>query len=189
MSETESTQPNKSKIQTLSSMTVAELKKYLQIRGVTVNGYLKLALLEIAQAVEKMMLPVEPTMNIQMKEARKIPLLLIVLSMSVKSLSNLSYNVVNHFTDLPPFGLYDIFNYLIYYSTKYDKQGLAAYKSFDDYKLFDEGYVESLLKATLEGNMHLFVGKVRPAMKDKTDDGKKFYETWFVSFSQPFKVS
>ena len=85
MSETESTQPNESKIKTLSSTTVAELKKYLQIRGVAVNGYLKLDLLEIAQAVEKMMLPVEPIMNVQMKEARKIPLLLIVLSMSVQS--------------------------------------------------------------------------------------------------------
>ena len=42
-------------------MTVAELKKYLQMRGVTVNGYLKPTLLEIAQAVEKMMLPVEPS--------------------------------------------------------------------------------------------------------------------------------
>ncbi len=61
MSETESTQPNENKIKTLSSMTVAELKKYLQMRCVTVNGYLKPALLEIAQAVEKMMLPVEPT--------------------------------------------------------------------------------------------------------------------------------
>ena len=76
MSETESTQPNKNKIKTLSSMTVAELKKYLQMRGVTVNGYLK------------PVLPVEPIMNIQMKEAWKIPLLLmIVLSMSVESLS------------------------------------------------------------------------------------------------------
>ncbi len=60
MSEAESTQPNKNKTKTLS-MTVAELKEYLQMRGVTVNGYLKPALLEIAQAVEKMMLPVEPT--------------------------------------------------------------------------------------------------------------------------------
>ena len=62
MSETESTQPNKNKIKTLSSMTVPELKKYLQMRGVTVNGYLKPGLLGIAQAVEKMMLPVEPIM-------------------------------------------------------------------------------------------------------------------------------
>ena len=63
MSETESTQPNENKIKTLSSMTVAELKKYLQMRGVTVNGYLKPALLEIAQVVQKMMLPVEPTIE------------------------------------------------------------------------------------------------------------------------------
>ena len=35
-------------------MTVAELKQYLQMRGVTVNGYLKPNLFEIAQAVEKM---------------------------------------------------------------------------------------------------------------------------------------
>ena len=33
------------------------------------------------------------------------------------------------------FGLYDIFNYLIYHSTDYDNQGLAAYKSFEDYQL------------------------------------------------------
>jgi hypothetical protein len=39
--------------------------------------------------------------------------------------------------------------------------------------LFDEGYVESLRTATLkEEGTHLFVGKVRPAMKDTTDDGK-----------------
>ncbi len=44
-------------------MTVAELKKYLQMRGVTVNGYLKPASLEIAQVVQKTMLPVEPTIE------------------------------------------------------------------------------------------------------------------------------
>jgi hypothetical protein len=32
------------------------------------------------------------------------------------------------------FGLYDIFNYLIYSSAEYDKKGLAAYKSFHDYR-------------------------------------------------------
>ncbi len=175
MSETESTQPNENKTKTLSSMTVAELKKYLQMRGVTVNGYLKPALLEIAQAVEKMMLPVEPTNEYSNQGSEDT-----FIYNDIVIRQPLSYNVVNDFTDSPPFGLYDIFNYLIYYSTDYDKQGLAAYKSFDDYRLFDEGYVESLLKATLEGSMHLFVGKVRPAMKDKTDDGKKFYETWFL---------
>ena len=41
-------------------MNLANLKQYLQERGVTVNGYLKGALVEIACAVEKMMLPLDP---------------------------------------------------------------------------------------------------------------------------------
>ena len=35
-----------------------------------------------------------------------------------------SYNLVNNFGDSPPFGLYDIFNYLINHFTDYDKQEL-----------------------------------------------------------------
>ena len=42
------------------AMSVAAIKKYLQERGVSVNGYLKPGLVEIAVAVEKMMLPVDP---------------------------------------------------------------------------------------------------------------------------------
>ena len=41
-------------------MTVAKLKDYLKICGVTTSGYLKPALLEIALAVEKMMMPINP---------------------------------------------------------------------------------------------------------------------------------
>ena len=36
------------------AMSVAAIKKYLQERGVSVNGYLKPGLVEIAVAVEKM---------------------------------------------------------------------------------------------------------------------------------------
>ena len=46
----------------------------------------------------------------------------------------------NDFIDSPLFGLYDIFNLLIYHATDYDKQGPAAYKSFEDYRLFQDGY-------------------------------------------------
>ena len=41
-------------------MNVADLKKYLQERGVSVSGYLKFSLVEIAAAVKKMVLPVDP---------------------------------------------------------------------------------------------------------------------------------
>ena len=60
-----------------------------------------------------------------------------------------AHKYVNDFNASPPFGPFDIFNHLIYSSTKYDKQGLAAYKAFDDYRLFEEGYVESLLTKPL----------------------------------------
>ena len=42
------------------AMNVAELKKYLRDRGVSVSGYLKPSLVEIASAVERMVLPLDP---------------------------------------------------------------------------------------------------------------------------------
>ena len=90
-----------------------------------------------------------------------------------------SFHCVNNFIDSPPFRLYDIFNHLLYHLTEYDKQGLAAYKSLDDYRLFEDGYVESLLTETLRNEgVHLYMGKVRLAMKEKTDDGKKGRSRW-----------
>ena len=43
-----------------NAMNVAGLKKYLQERGVSVTGYLKTLLVEIASAVDRMFLPVDP---------------------------------------------------------------------------------------------------------------------------------
>ena len=92
-----------------------------------------------------------------------------------------NHQLENEFSSCPSFGLYDIFNFLIYHSTDYDKQGLAAYKSFNDYRLFQDGYVESLLTKELQKEgLHLFVGKVRPAMKEVADNGKRHYELWFI---------
>ena len=42
------------------AMNVAELKKYLQDRGVSESGYLKPSLVQIASAVERMVLPIDP---------------------------------------------------------------------------------------------------------------------------------
>ena len=89
--------------------------------------------------------------------------------------NSFSLKTVNDFNASPPFGLYDIFNYLIYHSANYDKQGLAAYKSFEDYRLFDDGYVESLLTSHLkQEGIHVYVASARPFMKIKTDEGKEY---------------
>ena len=92
-----------------------------------------------------------------------------------------SLKTVNNFNSSSPFGLYDIFNYLIYHSTDYDKQGLAAYKSFEYYRLFADGCVESLLTAQLnQEGVHVYVAKVPPFMKIKTDEGKEHYDLRFI---------
>lgn len=123
------------------------------------------------------MLPTDPHFG----KATNVDGKLIIHDMEIAEPLSGSYKVVNNFIDSPPFGLYDIFNYFIYHSTDYDKQGLVAYKSFDDYRLFQDGYVESLLtKALTSEGVHLYLGKVRPAMKDKTDEGKNFYDLWFI---------
>jgi hypothetical protein len=159
-------------------MSVSQLKEYLQNRGVSVHGYLKPALVEIVIAVNKMMLPLNPnTKDKTTLENEKF----YIDEMEIENPLNSKRNLVNDFTDSPPFGLYDIFNYLIYHSTEYDKQGLAAYKSFEEYRLFQDGYVESLLTETLlNARLHLYMGKVKPAMREKTDEGKPYYDCWFI---------
>ena len=159
-----------------NAMNVAELKKYLQERGVSVSGHLKTTLVEIASAVERMVLPVDPNFE---KDQTSDDDKLIIHDMLIPN--PFSLKTVNNFNSSPPFGLYDIFNYFIYHSTDYDKQGLAAYKSFEDYRLFDDGYVESLLTAQLnQEGVHVYVAKVRPFMKIKTDEGKEHYDLWFI---------
>ena len=50
----------------------------------------------------------------------------------------------NDFSNLPPFGLMDIFNHLILSKADYDKEKLASFRSFDEFTLFQDGYVRSL---------------------------------------------
>ena len=170
--------PKHSVSEKFASMTVAGLKKYLQERGVTVHGYLKPALIAIATAVDKMMLPIDPNFECDNAE-EKLKNKLIIHDVVVPDPFTLPTQ--NNFIDSPPFGLYDIFNHLIYHSSDYDKQGLASYKAYDDYRLFDDGYVESLSTVTLkECGVHVYVGKVNPTMRTKTDDGKEYYDLWFI---------
>jgi hypothetical protein len=159
------------------NMSVNDLKTYLRERGVSMNGYLKpaLQLIEIANAVEKMMLPV--VIEFEKGNNNQDIHNFIIHDMEISDPFSASHNLVNNFVDSPPFGLYDIFNYLIFHSSDYDKQGLAAYK----YRLFQDGYVESLLTETMsKEGVHLYMGKVKPSMKEKTDEGKLFYDCWFM---------
>ena len=82
------------------------------MRGVTASGYLKPALLQIAQAVEKMMLPFVPNNEYGNSDLRNARETFIIHGIVIRQ--PLSYPVVNRlndFIDSPPFSLYDIFNY------------------------------------------------------------------------------
>ena len=142
------------------NMSVIQLKECLQNRGVSVSGYLKPALVEIATAVNQMMFPL--SCNFEEKETLDYHHFYIN-EMKIENPFTSSNNLVNNFADFPPCGLYDIFNYLTHHSTDYDKQDLAAYKSFHEYRLFQDGYVESLLAETSSNErLHLYVGIVKP---------------------------
>ena len=88
------------------------LKKYLHERGVSVSGYLKTSLVEIASAVERMVFPVDPNFEkYQTTDADK----LIIHEMLISN--PFSLKTVDNFNSWPPLGLCDIFNYFVYHST------------------------------------------------------------------------
>jgi hypothetical protein len=79
------------KIKSVSNMTVAEFKQYLQMRGVN--------LFEIAQCVEKIKLPIDP--NHEYGNAENAGEKYIIHDMVIEQ--PLLYDVVNDFTDSPSF--------------------------------------------------------------------------------------
>ena len=117
--------------------------------GVTVNGYLQPVLLEIAQVVEKTTLPIDPNHEYGNADNSKEKYIIHDMVIKHRLSYRVSHAVVNDFTDSPPFSLYDIFNYLIYNIADCDQQELAAYKSFEECRLCDKAYVDSLLTTTL----------------------------------------
>ena len=104
------------------------------------TGYLKPALVEIAKSVKKMLLI--PVLDYATsKEENK----LIIHGVEIEDPLSSAHKYVNDFNTSPPFCLFYIFNHLICSYTEHDKQALDAYKAFDGYRFFEEGYVEPLL--------------------------------------------
>ena len=108
------------------------------------SEYLKSLLVEIASAVERMVLPVDPNFE---KEQTNDADNLIIHDMLIHN--PFSLKTEDNFNSSPPFGLFDVFNHLVYHSTDCDRQGSAASNSFDYNRLFNDGYVESPLTAQL----------------------------------------
>ena len=91
------------------AMSVAAIKKYLQERGVSVNGYLKPGPVEIAVAVEKMMLPVDPNFE-RVNDAHTTKQRLNIHDIQIED--PFTMKTKNDFSDSPPFG-HLIYQYII----------------------------------------------------------------------------
>ena len=90
----------------------------------------------------------------------------------------------NDFSQLPPFGLMDIFNDLIISKADYDKSMLSSWRSFEEYNLCLNGHIQSLGVKTVQdldgSDFFVFVAGVIPIQKEKTQEGEKLYRLWFI---------
>ena len=161
------------------SYCVPDLQKYLRNRGVTVTGYNKSLLKELAVAVQVLQLPEDPDLlqeSIQDCVSKKLA------RVGLPGCKPFELDgFTKDFSDIPDFGLIDIFNYLIFSHSEYDEKKLKGYKSYEDYILFYDGHVETLKYNSLGDHENcLFRAKVKPTQRDKTFLNKPFYDLWIV---------
>ena len=61
---------------------------------------------------------------------------------------------------------------------------LASWRTFDDYKLHQNGQVRNLSGTIVYDNddskFHIVIGSVLPTQRDKTPEGMKEYRSWFI---------
>ena len=124
------------------SYRVPDLQRYLRNHGETLSGYNKNILKELAIAVERLQLPEDPDYlkdSVHGCVAKKL------FRVGLSDCNPLEIEgYTNNFADIPEFGLIDIFNYMIFSKADFDCRKLKGYKSFEDYRLFYDGSVESL---------------------------------------------
>ena len=122
-------------------MDIKAIKEFISARGVQVSNYRKPQLIdELAKAIDSMDLPIDPDFeNCSIDECliRRLTLPAGLKIPDPFQMSSLSHD----FSQLPPFGLMDIFNHLIMSKTDYDKAMLSSWRSFEEYNLCLNGHV------------------------------------------------
>ena len=150
---------------------------FLIVRGITVSDSNKNNLVNLAQAASTIGLPTkfefhDDELDLSERLTIKGVRLPDPFTIPEKELSNKMHNV-------PPFGIEDIFNYLIFKSSHYDRQKVASYKAFEEYGSFEDGYVHDLKVKEISGHF-VFIGKVKPTMKPRSKEGEIHYKLWFI---------
>ena len=109
-----------------------EIIEFFSARGVQVSAYCKPELIQLAKAVASMNLPTDPFFeNDPIDEclARRLTLPAVQKISDPFQMTSLS----NDFSQLPRFGLMNMFNHLIMSKTDYDKSMLSSWRSFEEY--------------------------------------------------------
>lgn len=158
------------------SWTVSHLKDFLKLKGITVaSGVNKSQLIRLCHCSQT--LPDDPDQQ-QCNTTKIIHRKLCSAGItsdpfSLQYISNFSAN------DIPAFGLVDIFNYLLFSRADYDNKKLKAYKSFDDYRLFEDGHVQGL-SLHIAKEHYIFLASVLPTCRKATFLQKPSYKCWFI---------
>lgn len=162
--------------QVIENFSVVQLKNFLQRKGVSVPINIKKPdLINLCKTV--MHLKDDPNFencDTWMKVERKLQ----KIGLYSNPLDLKFSKVVA--SNTPAFGLYDIFNYLLYSRTDYDNRKLKAYKSFNDYQLFQDGHVRNLELHVTRNCFHVFKASVLPTCKTKTFLNLPTYTCWFI---------
>ncbi|XP_067652387.1 uncharacterized protein [Haliotis asinina] len=157
-----------------SSKTVTQLKMYLKDRGVTFTGYIRRELITLCECVANLNLPVLHDVS--------------DVSCASQTLSHLNINsdpflipgYSNNLSQSPEIGIYDVFNYLVSFRPDYDRRKLRAYKSFQDYRLYADGHVNSVEYVDATDTVGIFKASVKPTQRDKTYLKSEFYNLWIA---------
>eukprot|EP00794_Sanderia_malayensis_P021087 gene21087-23147_t len=161
----------------IERMSVYDLRNVLMSKGITVSNKRKAELVVLAKAAIRLGLE----SNVEFHEDSLD--LSERLTIKGKKLPDPFSIPINEFStridNMPPFGIEDIFNFLIFKSSKYNRQNVASYKAFEEYGLFMDGYVEELILKETCGHF-IFLGKVKPKMSKETRQSDFFYKLWFI---------
>ena len=173
----------KQKAPDFGTMKLKELKTYVTERGVPVSAYKKQQLIHLATSLHEMNADVDPDYkNDSIEEVLKDRLTLPSGRIVPNPLQ--MKNVSNDFSNLPNFGLMDVFNHLIMSETEYDKDMLASWRSFEEYTLCQNGHVRSMQNQIVfdenDDKYHVITAKVIPTQRDKTPEGELMYSLWFI---------
>ena len=166
-------------------MDVKEIKGFISARGVQVSTYRKPELIRLAKAVASMNLPTDPDFENDCIEECLIRRLTLPAGRKLTDPFQM-ISLSNDLSELPPFGLMDIFNHLIMSKADYDKSMLSSRRSFEEYNLCLNGHIQSLGVKTvrdLDGSdFFVFVAGVIPTQKEKTQEGEKLYRLVYFGF-------